>query len=462
VAGTSGNLAAFSSAPPVAEQIMAAIDLDARPLTASEHQVQLRRAVIASTIGTAIEWYDFFLYSTVTGLVFAKLFFPHSDPWVGTLEAFGIYAVGFIARPVGAAIFGHYGDRIGRKSTLIATLLLMGLATFAVALVPTYASIGIWGAVILTILRFVQGVGVGGEWGGSVLMSMEWARTDQSRGFIASWPQFGVPCGLFLANLAVLAFSQMSGEQFLAWGWRIPFALSLLLVGVGLYIRLGILETPIFAKLLAERKVDRTPMLTVMKRHPKEILLSAFARMAEQAPFYIFTAFIFSYGIETLHTSRNFLLTAVLSASILSFFSIPFFGHLSDRIGRKTMYMIGAVVTGLFGFAYFAMLNTGSATIIFVAVVISLVPHDMLYGPQAALIAESFTGRLRYSGSSLGYQLASIIAGGPAPLIATWLFGTYHSSMPIAIYIAACALITLAATALMTDYTGKDISGEYA
>jgi len=462
VAGTSSNLAAFSSAPPVAEQIMAAIDLDARPLTASEHQVQLRRAVIASTIGTAIEWYDFFLYSTVTGLVFAKLFFPHSDPWVGTLEAFGIYAVGFIARPVGAAIFGHYGDRIGRKSTLIATLLLMGLATFAVALVPTYASIGIWGAVILTILRFVQGVGVGGEWGGSVLMSMEWARTDQSRGFIASWPQFGVPCGLFLANLAVLAFSQMSGEQFLAWGWRIPFALSLLLVGVGLYIRLGILETPIFAKLLAERKVDRTPMLTVMKRHPKEILLSAFARMAEQAPFYIFTAFIFSYGIETLHTSRNFLLTAVLSASILSFFSIPFFGHLSDRIGRKTMYMIGAVVTGLFGFAYFAMLNTGSATIIFVAVVISLVPHDMLYGPQAALIAESFTGRLRYSGSSLGYQLASIIAGGPAPLIATWLFGTYHSSMPIAIYIAACALITLAATALMTDYTGKDISGEYA
>jgi metabolite-proton symporter len=441
---------------------MTATNVHASALTASEHQVQLRRAVIASTIGTAIEWYDFFLYSTVTGLVFAKLFFPHSDPWVGTLEAFGIYAVGFVARPVGAAIFGHYGDRIGRKSTLIATLLLMGLATFAVALVPTYSSIGIWGAVLLTILRFIQGVGVGGEWGGSVLMSMEWARTDSSRGFIASWPQFGVPCGLFLANLAVLAFSQMSGEQFLAWGWRIPFGLSLLLVGVGLYIRMGILETPIFAKLLAERKVDRTPMLTVIKRHPKEILLSAFARMAEQAPFYIFTAFVFSYGIETLHVSRNFLLTAVLSASILSFFSIPFFGHVSDRIGRKTMYMIGAVVTGIFGFVYFEMLNTGSATIIFIAVVLSLVPHDMLYGPQAALIAESFTGRLRYSGSSLGYQLASIIAGGPAPLIATWLFGTYHSSFPIAIYIAICAIITLVATALMTDYTGKDISGEYA
>jgi len=440
---------------------MTVSSVDTISLTPSEHQVQLRRAVIASTIGTAIEWYDFFLYSTVTGLVFAKLFFPHSDPWVGTLEAFAIYAVGFIARPVGAAIFGHYGDRIGRKSTLIATLLLMGLATFAVALVPTYASIGIWGAVILTVLRFIQGVGVGGEWGGSVLMSMEWARNDRSRGLIASWPQFGVPCGLFLANLAVLAFSHMSGEQFLAWGWRIPFALSLVLVGVGLYIRMGILETPVFAKLLAERKVERTPMLTVIKHHPKEILLSAFARMAEQAPFYIFTAFIFSYGTDTLHISRDFLLTAVLSASVLSFVSIPLFGHLSDHIGRKNMYMIGAAVTGVFGFIYFAMLNTGSETIIFLAVILSLIPHDMLYGPQAALIAESFTGRLRYSGSSLGYQLASIIAGGPAPLIATWLFGTYHSSYAIAIYIAICAAITLVATALMNDYTGRDISGEY-
>jgi MFS family permease len=437
---------------------MATLDLDATRLTAPEHQRQLRRAVIASTIGTAIEWYDFFLYSTVTGLVFAKLFFPHSDPWVGTLEAFAIYAVGFAARPVGAAIFGHYGDRIGRKSTLIATLLLMGLATAAVAVVPTYASIGIWGAVILTVLRFIQGVGVGGEWGGSVLMSMEWARNDRSRGLIASWPQFGVPCGLFLANLAVLVFSQMAGDQFLAWGWRIPFALSIILVGVGLYIRLGILETPVFSKLVAERQVDRTPMLTVIREYPKEILLSAFARMSEQAPFYIFTAFVFSYGIGTLHVSRDFLLTAVLSASVLSFVSIPLCGHISDQIGRKNMYMLGAAVTGIFGFVYFAVLNTGSLTIIFLAIILSLIPHDMQYGPQAALIAESFTGRLRYSGSSLGYQLASVIAGGPAPLIATWLYGTFHSATAIAIYIAICAVVTLVATAMMTDYTGKDIN----
>jgi metabolite-proton symporter len=440
---------------------MASVDLAGPPISDSEHQRQLRRAVVASTIGTAIEWYDFFLYSTVTGLVFAKLYFPNSDPWVGTLEAFGIYAIGFIARPIGAAIFGHYGDRIGRKSTLIATLLLMGFATFAVALVPTYATIGIWGAVLLTVLRFIQGVGVGGEWGGSVLMSMEWARTNHSRGFVASWPQFGVPCGLFLANLAVLAFSQMSGEQFLTWGWRVPFLLSIVLVGVGLWIRLGILETPVFAKLTAENKIEKTPILEVLRQHPKEIILSAFARMAEQAPFYIFTAFVFSYGIGTLHVSRDFLLTAVLAASVLSFFSIPFFGHVSDRIGRKNMYIIGAIVTGVFGFIYFGMLNTGSATIIFIAIILSLIPHDMMYGPQAALIAESFTPRLRYSGSSLGYQLASIIAGGPAPLIAAWLFGTYHTPYAIAWYIAGCAVLSVVSAALMTDYTGKDIHEEY-
>jgi metabolite-proton symporter len=442
---------------------MAVADAAITPTTLSdaEHTRQLRRAVIASTVGTAIEWYDFFLYSIVTGLVFAKLFFPENDPLTGTLNAFGIYAVGFVARPIGAAIFGHYGDRIGRKSTLIITLMLMGIATFLVALVPTYAQIGIWGAVLLTLLRFIQGIGVGGEWGGSVLMSMEWCKTHGSRGFIASWPQFGVPCGLFLANLAVLAFSYYAGDQFLTWGWRVPFFLSLILVAVGLWIRLGIMETPVFAKLVAEKKIEKTPMLEVIKRQPKEIILSAFARLAEQSPFYIFTAFVFAYGIGSLKVSRDFLLVAVLAASVLSFVSIPLFGHISDRIGRKRMYMIGAVTVGVFGFIYFGMLNTGSLAVIFIAVVLSLVPHDMMYGPQAALIAESFTGRLRYSGASLGYQLASVIAGGPAPLIATWLYGTYGTPYAIAGYIAACAIITLVAVALMTDYTGKDIEGEY-
>ncbi|MGF6541239.1 MFS transporter [Paraburkholderia youngii] len=440
---------------------MAATQSGAMPLSDEEARRQLRRAVIASTIGTTIEWYDFFLYSTVTGLVFAKLFFPESDPLVGTLQALLIYAVGFIARPVGAAIFGHYGDRIGRKATLIVTLLLMGLATFAVGFVPTYASIGIWGAIALTALRFIQGVGVGGEWGGSVLMSMEWARTNKHRGFVASWPQFGVPAGLFLANLVVLATSQISGSAFLAWGWRVPFFLSIALVAIGLYIRLSILETPIFAKLLAERRIEKAPMREVLRRQPKDILLSALARMAEQAPFYIFTAFIFTYGVMSLGVTRDLLLTAVLAASVLEFFTIPLFGHVSDLIGRRRMYVIGAAAVGLFGFLYFFMVGTHNPGWIFAAIVLSLVPHAMMYGPQAALIAESFTGRLRYSGASMGYQLASVIAGGPAPLIATALYAYFHSGFAVAWYVFVCAVISVAAAMRLGDYTNKDISREY-
>jgi metabolite-proton symporter len=423
----------------------------------TQQKRQLRRAVLAGTVGTAIEWYDFFLYSTITGLVFAKLYFPKADPFVGTLEAFGVYAVGFLARPIGAAIFGHYGDRLGRKAALIATLLLMGCATFLVALVPGYDRIGIWGAVLLTFLRFVQGIGVGGEWGGSVLLSMEWAQTNEHRGFIASWPQFGVPAGLFLANLAVLAVSAVSGDQFLTWGWRIPFLFSIVLIAIGLYIRLGILETPVFVKLVAERKIERAPVLAVIREHPREIILTALCRMAEQAPFYLFTAFVFAYGTGMLHLSRDFLLTSVLGAAMLSFIFIPLFGHLSDRFGRKKIYMMGAALTGVYGFAYFALLDTRVASLVAIAIVLSLLPHDMMYGPQAALIAESFPGRLRYSGASLGYQLSSLIAGGPAPLIASSLVSRYRSATPIAIFILACAVISLGATAMLKDNTNKDI-----
>ena len=429
---------------------------EAATLTPAAHRRQLRRAVLAGTVGTAIEWYDFFLYSTVTGLVFARLYFPHADPLVGTLEAFGVYAVGFLARPIGAAIFGHYGDRLGRKAALIATLLLMGIATFLVALVPGYNRIGIWGGIILTVLRFVQGIGVGGEWGGSVLLSMEWAQSNHHRGFIASWPQFGVPAGLFLANLAVLAMSAVSGDTFLSWGWRVPFLFSLVLVALGLYIRLGIEETPVFVKLVANRRIERAPVLEVLRRQPREIILTALCRMAEQAPFYLFTAFVFAYGTDMLHLERDFLLRAVLAAAMLSFISIPLFGHLSDRLGRKRVYMWGAALTGLYGFAYFNMLGSGVPSLIVLAIVLSLVPHDMMYGPQAALIAESFTGRLRYSGASLGYQLSSLIAGGPAPLIASSLLGHYHSATPIAIFVLGCSILSLLATAMLKDHTNKD------
>jgi metabolite-proton symporter len=432
-----------------------------RPLTDSEHSTQLRRAVVASTIGTAIEWYDFFIYGTAAGLIFGKLFFPNEDPLTGTLAAFGTYFIGFVGRPIGAAIFGHYGDRIGRKATLIATLLCMGIATFLVAFVPTYDSIGIWGAVILTVLRAIQGIGVGGEWGGSVLLAMEWSRTHGQRGLVASWPQFGVPCGLFLSNLVILAVSTWTGDEFATWGWRIPFALSIVLVGIGLWIRLGILETPVFQQVIAKNKIEKAPITEVIKKHPKEIILSALLRMSEQAPFYIFTAFIFAYAVGTLHMSRDLILAAVLVASCVSFVTIPLSGHISDRIGRRKMYLIGAASIGVFGFLYFAMVDTAIPAAVFIAIVLSLIPHDMQYGPQAALIAEAFTPRLRYSGASLGYQLASVIAGGPAPLIATALFAAFQTGYAISIYIAFCAAVSLVAAAFMPDYTGKDISMEY-
>ena len=440
---------------------MASADISGRSFSEADHRAHLRRAMIASTVGTTIEWYDFLLYGQVTALVFGKLFFPKSDPLVGVLEAFAVFFIGFVGRPIGAAIFGHWGDRIGRKATLIATLLVTGFATVAVGLVPTYESVGIWGAVLLTVIRLIQGIGVGGEWGGSVLLAMEWARTDQHRGFIAAWPQFGAPAGFFLANLAVLVFSWLSGDQFLVWGWRIPFLISIIMVGVGLWIRLGILETPVFQKVLDEERIERVPVLQVLKRQPKEVLLTALLRLPEQAPGYIFGAFVFTYGTTALGLSRNFLLIGVLVSAVLGFLWVTVAGHLSDRIGRKNMYIIGCLFVAVFGFIYFAMLDTKVPALIFVAVALSGLPIMTMYGPEAALIAESFSPRLRYSGCSLGYQLASIIAGGPSPFIATALLAAYNSSFPIALYILGCAVIGIVATALLTDHTNKDISAEY-
>src|ERR1700758_3190954 len=390
------------------------------------------------------------LYGQVTGLVFGKLFFPQSAPMIGVLQAFGVFFIGFVGRPIGAAIFGHWGDRIGRKATLIATLLVTGLATFAVGLVPGYDMIGIWGAVILTLLRLIQGIGVGGEWGGSVLLAMEWARSNNNRGFIASWPQFGAPAGLFLANLAVLIFSWISGDQFLEWGWRIPFLLSIIMVGVGLWIRLGILETPVFQKVLDENRVARAPTIEVFRRQPREIALTALLRLAEQAPGYIFNAFVFTYGTQVLGASRDLVLTGLIVTTMLGFIWAPIAGAVSDRVGRRQMYIIGCVFVAIFTFAYFAMLDTRIPWVIFTAVALSFIPVMTMYGPEAALIAEAFTPRLRYSGASIGYQLASIIAGGPSPFIATWLFASYHSTVPLAFYILFCAVVGIIATSLLT------------
>jgi MFS family permease len=356
--------------------------------------------------------------------------------------------VGFAARPIGAMIFGHYGDRIGRKATLIATLMLMGTATFLMGLMPSYAAIGAAAPVLLVVLRIAQGIGVGGEWGGSVLLSMEWGK-QRWRGFMASWPQVGVPIGLLLSTGMVKLFSAVAGSGFDSWGWRVPFLASIVLVGIGLYVRLNVGESPSFGAVKRERAVVRRPVWQVIKEQPREIITSAFVRMSEQAPFYLFITFVLAYGTDHLGMSKDSLLNDTLVAAAVSLISVPLFGYLSDIIGRRLMYGIGIVCIGLFAFPYFGLLNTKVAGLALLAIVLSLIFHDMQYGPQAALIAESFGPNVRYSGAGLGYQLASVIAGGPAPLIAAAILSATGSSTFIAVYLVGCAVISMVALLLM-------------
>jgi metabolite-proton symporter len=415
----------------------------------------LVKAVVASAVGTTIEWYDFFLYGVAAALVFPTVFFPASDPFTGTLLAFSTYFVGFVARPFGAALFGHYGDRIGRKIALIATLVLMGVATMLIGLVPGYDRIGIWGAVLLVLGRIAQGVGVGGEWGGAVLMAGEW--TDpKRRGFTTSWAQFGAPAGMVLANgaLALMTLTT-SDESFLSWGWRVPFLLSVTLVFVGLYIRIGVLETPVFAQLKSGGRVERTPVLAVLRSNWREVVLTALLRTGQQTPFYIFTTYVLTYGTQVLGLSRTLVLNLVMIQAVVSMATIPWFGHLSDVIGRRTVTVIGCLVMMVLPFLYFGMLDSGALPLIALAIVIGLPLHDLQYGPQAAFIAESFPGRLRYSGASLGYQLASITAGGPAPIIALYLYETYRTSMAVAAYVSVTAAISLLCVSFMRDRAGS-------
>ena len=408
----------------------------------------LKQVVLASFIGTTIEWYDFFLYGTAAALVFNELFFPEAEPLIGTLLALSTYAVGFAARPLGGVVFGHFGDRIGRKSMLVISLLIMGLATFSIGVLPTFASIGLAAPILLVLLRFAQGIGVGGEWGGAVLMAVEHAPKGR-RGFFGSWPQMGVPAGLMLSTGAFALMRTVTGETaFMDWGWRVPFLLSIVLVGVGLFVRLRLMETPAFQRVRETRTEAPKPIFDVIKLYPREVLTAMGMRVAENGAFYILTVFVLAYGEDTLGLGESTMLLGVVIAAAIGLFTVPLWGALSDRVGRKKLYMAGAVVTLLWAFPLFGLIDTKSPVLIWLAIVIGVnLGHDLMYGPQAAYYAELFGTRVRYSGASLGYQFASVFAGGVAPLVATALLAA-GGERPwlVALYMTGMAIITIVAT----------------
>lgn len=422
----------------------------------------IRQVIAASFIGTTIEWYDFFLYGSAAALVFNTLFFPNISPLVGTLAAFGTYGVGFVARPFGGVIFGHYGDRVGRKTMLIISLAMMGVATFLIGLLPTANQIGIWAPILLVVLRLIQGLGVGGEWGGAVLLAVEHA-PEGRRGFYGSWPQMGVPAGLLLANAVLLPLSAgLSQEQFLSWGWRVPFLLSIVLVAVGLFIRLKILESPAFRQVQESQTEAQMPIVDVVRAYPKNVLLAMGMRIAENGIFYILTVFVLSYATQNLGLSQTTALIGVIIGAAIGLFSTPAYGALSDRLGRRRVYMFGAVFSLLFSFPFFWLMDTALPVVVWLAIVVGLViGHDPMYGPQAAYFSELFGTRVRYSGASLGYQLASIVGGGISPLIATALLAlTGGDPWPVAVYMVLLSLVTIVSVYLASETFQEDISGE--
>ncbi len=414
----------------------------------SENSVRL--VAVASFVGTTIEWYDFFLYGTAAALVFNRLFFPTFDPLMGTLAAFGTYAVGFFARPVGGIVIGHYGDRIGRKSMLVLTLVIMGVATFLIGLLPTYEQVGPWAAVGLVLLRVAQGFGVGGEWGGAVLMAVEHAPPGR-RGYYGSWPQVGVPAGLVLSTAVFAAFARLPEAQFLSWGWRVPFLLSALLVIVGLLIRVRILETPAFTKVKEESREARQPIIEVLATYPKQVLLAMGARFAENGAFYIYSVFVLTYATQQVKMSQQIVLNGMLIGAGLELLAIPFFGALSDRLGRRPVYLFGAVMTALWAYPLFWLLDTGSPALVWLALIVAFVfSHAAMYGPQAAFLSELFGTRVRYSGASLGAQLAAVLAGGTSPFIATLLLANYGTNA-LALYVIGMAIVTIVAVILASE-----------
>jgi metabolite-proton symporter len=424
------------------------------------NQGSIRKVAIASFIGTAIEWYDFFLYGTASALIFARLFFPTNDPYAGILASYGTYAVGFAARPIGGIVCGHFGDRIGRKSMLVLTLLIMGIATFLIGLLPTYEQIGIWAPILLVVLRIAQGFGIGGEWGGAVLMAVEHSPGNR-RGFYGSWPQIGVPAGLLLATGVFALITRLPDEALFSWGWRVAFLASALLVAVGVFIRMAVVEPPVFARLKQTAAAAKRPVIDALRHHPKSVLLAMGARVAENGAFYIFTVFVLNYAIQPeIGFTRASVLTAVAIAAAVELFTIPAFGLLSDFAGRRPVYLLGAILTALFAFPFFWLIQTGQRGWLTVAIVAPLLAHSAMYGPQASFFSELFGTRVRYSGASLGYQLASVIAGGFSPLIATSLLHRYKHFWPIAVFIIGLSMISAISVYLAAETAHRDIDEE--
>ncbi len=419
----------------------------------------VKQVIAASLIGTTVEWYDFILYATAAGLVFGQLFFPTFDPLVGTLAAFATFGVGFFARPVGGAIFGHFGDRIGRKAMLVLSLLLMGGATFLIGLLPSYESIGIWATILLVVLRLVQGLALGGEWGGAVLMAVEYS-TPGRRGFYGSFPQVGVPLGVILATLAFLAVGGLSEEQFLAWGWRVPFLLSIVLVGIGLFIRLRIMETPVFSRVKRTGTEARMPIIDVFRAYPKQVMLATGSFLAVTASFYVLVSFMPSYVTTAVGASRNTILTIILLSSAVGCLALPAFGALSDRFGRRPVYLAGMVGIALGAFPLFWLMDTNVFALMFLGHVALMIFLFMGFGPQAALYAELFPTRVRYSGVSAGYQLGTVLGGGFTPFIATALLAAYGTTALISVFLVVLAAISFVSVFVMPETYKSDIEEE--